>query len=63
MHIVQRCFDPAPRPGEGRPQRPERKLLDRAGEELRSAYGPLVQEPLPGQLTSILRRLDDGRPR
>lgn len=63
MRIVERYFDPAPRPGESRQQRPERKLLDRAGEDLRSAYASLMHEPLPGDFASILRRLDERKPR
>jgi hypothetical protein len=34
-------------------------LLDRVGRDLRTAYAPLVQEPLPGEFAAILRKLDE----
>ncbi|WP_188312042.1 NepR family anti-sigma factor [Salinarimonas soli] len=33
-------------------------MLDRVGRDLKTVYAPVVQEPLPGQLASLVRRLD-----
>ncbi len=59
MRVFQRNFDLGPSGGQRRQRPAEHMLLDRVGRDLRTAYAPLVQEPLPGEFASILRKLDE----
>jgi hypothetical protein len=59
MRVFQRDFHLGSASGERRERASETMLLDRVGKDLRTIYAPLIQEPLPGEFASLLRKLDE----
>jgi len=63
MRIFQRDFDLGPKDGQRRQRTSDNPFLDRVGKDLKAAYAPVIQEPLPGEISSLLRRLDEREAR
>jgi hypothetical protein len=59
MRIFHRNFDLGPKDGQRRQRASDNPLLERVGKDLKAAYAPVIHEPLPGEISSLLRRLDE----
>lgn len=63
MRVFQRDFNLGSPSGHARGRRTEHAALNQVGRDLRTIYAPLIQEPLPGEFASLLRKLDERETR
>ncbi len=63
MRVFQRDFNLGSPSGQARGRRAGNTTLNQVGRDLRTIYAPLIQEPLPGEFASLLRKLDERETR